>query len=131
MVKLDNNKKENIFLGNLEEFEQTLRFKGAINTNSEIRKGSNIIEQLGFTTSINSILKDIEQDGTIKIHSSISPSQNLQAKNQFTNFGILSPNSAEQVQLNPVLKRIKLFNNTLLRILLAAIIINFILILLL
>lgn len=113
---------------NIEDIENTFRLKGAITPKRELQGADAIFEQLGFTTSINSIVKDLEQDGQVQVLSPYSHARNLDTATTPTNFGAISNQTLEQMQLDPSVKRIKFINNTLLRLLLLAIIVNFILI---
>lgn len=115
----------------LRDIDQSFRLRGAITPKREIHKVSNIFESLRFTTSTNTIVRDLEDSGKIEILAPFSQIQNTGKLNATTKFGAISNPKIEQVCLNPALKRMKFINNAILRLLLLAIIINFILILVL
>lgn len=121
------NKKEKDLLDNINDFEQSLRLRGSINSKTDIKKSSNIFEQLGFTTSINSEIKLIEGDRNIKIISPFTTSQRSNMNFQSDKFGFISPHDLNEKNFNPSLKRIKFINRFILIALLFAIIVNFIL----
>ncbi|MHA1321751.1 MAG: hypothetical protein ACTSRL_03055 [Candidatus Helarchaeota archaeon] len=91
----------------------------------------NIFEALGFTSSISSIVKELEQTGQIDVLSSFPQSLNSNQNLIHFKAGTLSNSDTMQSPLNHTAKRIRFLNNFLLRVLLIAIIINFVLILLL
>lgn len=121
-------KKETDILDNIQEFEEKLRLRGALTPKPEIKDALNVLERLGFTTSINSEITSIESDSGIKILSPFSQSPKFTNTPQPNKFGIISPTNLNQLTLDPSLKRIKFITNLLLRILILVIIVNFILI---
>lgn len=121
------NKKKDLS-ASFQDFEENLHFKGSINLDDATKVNGNVFERLGFTTSINSVLKDVEQSSNIKV---LSPfPHGLESSNiaRPSNIGAIPMNNIAQTTLDPTLKRIKFINSLLLRVLIAAIIINFILI---
>jgi len=121
------NKKKDI-LEDIQNFEQNLHLKGSINLNNNLREDQNIFERLGLSTSINSVIKELESDSKIKV---LSPFSNRQEPNKImqpSNLGVIGTESIAQTPLNPALKRIRFISNLLIRALIIAIIINFILI---
>lgn len=121
------NRKKDI-LENIQDFEQNLRFKGSINLNNAIKEDSNIFERLGLTTSIGSVLKDLEQSGNIKVLSPFPQRQNANNIMRPSNMGAIPSNDIAQTSLDPTLKRIRFINSILIKVLIFAIIVNFILI---
>jgi len=121
------NQKKDI-LENIQDFEQNLRFKGSINLNKDIKEDSNIFERLGLTTSINSVLRDLEQSSNIKVLSPFSKRQEPNDKMHPLNMGVIPINNFAKASLNPMLKRVRFINSILITALIVAIIINFILI---
>ncbi len=119
-------KKAKNILTDIREFEQKLRFRGSITTDVSPQDATNIFENLGFTTSINSELKAIQDNSDIRIISPFSHTQEIPSTIQPENMGIASPNILSADMLNPTLKRFKFITSTLLMILLSIIIINFI-----
>ncbi len=111
-----------------QDLEHTFRLKGSITPKREISETTNILENLGFTTSMNSIVKNLEQDGTVKVLSPFSGVRNADTLETPTKFGAISNQTLKQLPLDPSVKRIRFISNTLLKLLLLAIIINFILI---
>ena len=128
---MDNKKKNKGFLFDLQEFEQNLRFKGAIAPKNEATENLNILERLGFTTCIQSTIQQIEQNENIKILSAFSSSNAINNSSMPTKFGYIASDISTPTNLNPATKRMKFINNYLLKILILAIIVNFILIFLL
>jgi len=113
---------------NLDDIDTSFRLKGALTPKRQISEATNIFERLGFTTSIDSIVSDLENDGDIQVLSPLSPSGNSGAITTPTKFGAISNQALNQTELDPSFRRMKFINNTLLRLLLLAIIINFVLI---
>ena len=122
-------KKENLI--DLENIEQTFRLKGQINRNRELQKEINVFEQVGLTTSINSVVKDLEQNSNIKILSPFAISANSPIKTPLSKFGTITSNDLENLNMSPAVKRIKFVNSFLMKFLILAIIINFVIILVL
>ena len=122
-------KKENLI--DLENIEQTFRLKGQINRNRELQKEINVFEQVGLTTSINSVVKDLEQNSNIKILSPFAISPNSPIKTPLSKFGTITSNDLENLNMSPAVKRIKFVNSFLMKFLILAIIINFVIILVL
>jgi hypothetical protein len=121
------NKKKDI-LDEIQDFERNLHFKGSINLNTAGKAESNIIERLGFTTSMNSVLNDVEQGDKIKVLSPFSQRQEQQGSPNPMNLGVAPMNDIAQQTMDPALKRIRFLNSFLVKLLLLAIVINFILI---
>lgn len=119
-------KKKNLI--DIEEFEQTFRLKGSITPKKEVQRSFNIFEQLGFTTSINSIINDLENNEKIHILSPFSQSKNPRILPSPTKFGAIPIQNLDQKDLDPSVKRIKFVNSFLLKFLIIAIVLNFILI---
>lgn len=124
------NKKKDI-LDEIQDFERNLHFKGSINLNTTGKVESNIIERLGFTTSMNSVIKDVEQGDKIKVLSPFSQRQEQQENSSPMGLGVAPLNDIAQSTMSPALKRIRFLNGFLIKLLLLAIAINFILILIL
>jgi hypothetical protein len=121
-------KKEKNILTDIRDFEQKLRFRGSITTDVGPQDATNIFENLGFTTSINSELRKIQDNSNIRILSPFPHTQEISSRIQPDNMGIASPNRLSADIFNPTLKRFKFITSTLLMVLLSIIIINFILI---
>jgi hypothetical protein len=121
------NKKKEI-LEEIQDFERNLHFKGSVNLNTAAKVESNIIERLGFTTSINAVLKDVEQGANIKVLSPFSQRQDQQGSTNPMNLGVVPMNDIAQKTMDPALKRIRFLNSVIIKVLLLAITINFILI---
>jgi len=121
------NKKKEI-LEEIQDFERNLHFKGSVNLNRATKVESNIIERLGFTTSINSVLKDVEQGANIKVLSPFSQRQDQQGGTNPMNLGVVPMNDIAQKTMDPALRRIRFLNSFIIKVLLLAITINFILI---
>ncbi|MDD1776962.1 MAG: hypothetical protein LUQ65_02260 [Candidatus Helarchaeota archaeon] len=121
------NKKKDI-LDEIQDFERNLHFKGSVNLNTTGRAESNIIERLGFTTSMNSVVKDVEQGDKIKVLSPFSQRQEQQGSTSPMSLGVAPLNDIAQSTMDPVLKRTRFLNSWLIKLLLLAIAINFILI---
>ncbi len=121
------NKKKEI-LEEIQDFERNLHFKGSVHLNTAVKVESNIIERLGFTTSINSVLKDVEQGNNIKVLSPFSQRQDQQGSTNPMNLGVVPMNDIAQKTMDPALKRIRFLNSFIIKLLLLAITINFILI---
>jgi hypothetical protein len=121
------NRKKDI-LENIQDFEQNLHFKGSINLNNATKEDSNIFERLGLTTSIGSVLKDLEQSGNIKVLSPFPQRQNANNLMRPSNMGAIPSIDIAQTSLDPTLKRIRFINSILIKVLIFAIIVNFILI---
>ncbi len=108
------------------EFEQKLRLRGSITPENSIENRFNVFERLGFTTSINSELKYLEQDNNIKILSPFSLNQQRSSEITPSKFSLLTPYNLDGVRLNPIIKRFKFISYLLMVLLLFAIIVNFI-----
>jgi hypothetical protein len=121
------NKKKDI-VDEIQDFERNLHFKGSINLNTAKNVESNIIERLGFTTSMNSVLKDVEHGDIIKVLSPFSQRQKQQGSTNPMNLGVVPMNDIAQRTMDPALKRIRFLTSFLIKLLLLAIVINFILI---
>jgi len=113
---------------NLDDIDTSFRLKGALTPKRQISEATNIFERLGFTTSIDSIVRDLENNGDVQVISPFSPTRNSGAIPTTTKFGAISNQTLNQTGLDPSVRRVKFINNTLLRLLLLAIIINFVLI---
>lgn len=125
-MKIVNDKKENLI--DIEKIEQNFRLRGSINPRNEVQEEFNIFERLGFTASINSVVKDLEQNEDIKILSPFSQSQNAGMLTQPTKFGIISTYDLNKITSNPAVRRIKFITNFVMSFLLLATILTFIII---
>lgn len=125
-MKIVKGKKENLI--DIDKIEQNFRLRGAINPRSETQEAFNIFERLGFTTSISSVVKDLEQNEDIKILSPFSQSQNSGIVTRPTKFGIISTQDLNKIPSNPAIRRIKFVTNFIMSFLLLAIILTFIII---
>lgn len=121
------NKKKDI-VDEIQDFERNLHFKGAINLNIAEKVDSDILERLGFTTSINSVLKDVEQGDKIKVLSPFSQRQEQQGNTNPVNLGVVPVNGIAQNTMDPALRRVRFLNSFLIKLLILAIVVNFILI---
>ncbi|MFX1296415.1 MAG: hypothetical protein ACFFD2_16370 [Promethearchaeota archaeon] len=125
---MTDSKREKDLLSNVEKFEQKLRLRGSITSETGIQDKLQVLKRLGFTTTIYSEIKSIEKDSGIKIISPFSSSsQQINPRFHPTKFGLISPNQLDEMNLNPQLKRFRFINRFLLTFLLFVIIINFIL----
>ncbi len=124
LMKIERNKEENLI--DLEKLEQNFSLKGIFNPKIESQNELNIYERMGFTTSINSIVKDLEQNEQIRIRSPFSQSQNSGRVPSLTKFGSIPIQDLNKITLNPTIRRIKFINGFLLSFLLVALVISFI-----
>ncbi len=124
-------KKEKDIISTIEEFERTLHLRHSITPKKSLNEVSNIFERLGFTTSLNSEIKTIEQDSSIQIISPFPQTQKIQPITELNQFGQTSPGAIKQVDINPHLRRFKFISSLIMSLLLLVIIVNFILIFLL
>lgn len=124
-----NRKKSNVDLVDLKHIERNFSLRGSFNPDPNITSNSDVLERLGFTTSINSVLSDLERTGNIKIISQFSQANNSNITKMPTKFGAISDLNIGQINLNPAVNRIKQINSFILRILAIAIVINFLFIL--
>ncbi|MHA1650328.1 MAG: hypothetical protein ACTSYB_09045 [Candidatus Helarchaeota archaeon] len=108
------------------EFEQKLRLRGSITPENSIENRFNVFERLGFTTSINSELKYLEQDNNIKILSQFPLNQQSSSEIIPSKFSLPIPYNLDGFRLNPIIKRFKFISYLLMVLLLFAIIVNFI-----
>jgi len=122
---MNNHKQQTDNLIDLNKLDRNFSLRGSFNPDRTANVNSGIFERLGFTTSINSIVSDLEKTGEIHIMSSFSQTQNQTISKMPTKFGAISDINLGQISLNPAVNRIKQINSLVLRILVVAMIINF------
>jgi hypothetical protein len=127
-MKMSNRKKSTKDLINIDELDQNFQRRGVLPANRDVGRNLRVLENLGFTSSINSVVNELEQTGKIRVLSPFSQSQTLSERELPSKFGAISNANITSASLDPAVKRVKFVNTLLMRILIVAIIINFILI---
>ncbi|MHA1131846.1 MAG: hypothetical protein ACTSQQ_13685, partial [Candidatus Helarchaeota archaeon] len=83
-------KKEKDVLSDVQEVEQNFGLREAIDAKHRPQTITTLFEKLGFTTSINTELKEIQKNGNIRILSPFSHVQRIPALPQLDNMGLAS-----------------------------------------
>ena len=92
MKKIRSKEKQQI---NIDDIDQSFRLQGAVNPQRQISETTNVFERLGFTTSIDAVVRDLENDNNLRVLSPPLPSRSIDVGTTPTKFGALSNQTLE------------------------------------